>query len=408
MFRRFFEFYPLVVWALMLLVVVRPLRLGWRGSVLVAGVLLAASQKFLIYRFFGGDSFVPDLPELFVNVTGWSYSAAMILFALACAWGVVGGVWGLVHRSSRPLPRRAIGALAAVAMLVAGWGIWEGVRIPDVRRVEIALEGLPPAFDGFRLVQLTDLHCSSAARKARTAGIVRKVNALKPDLVCITGDFVDGPPSLRADDLSPLADLRAPFGVFGCAGNHEYYSDYVAWRPVFTSFGIVMLDNAHRVLEKDGARLVLGGVTDPAAVRNRRADRTVERLEPPDAAKAFAGAPADACRILLQHRPRLPPKMSRAEPVQLQLSGHTHGGMMPGIAFLVGRLENNNGFVRGLYRLGGGFLYVSPGTGQWAGFPLRLGVPAEITEIILRPRPRPLSLPPESGILSSRFPVTSK
>ena len=221
MFRLFFELFPLAAWALMLITVVRPLRLGWRWSVLVAGVLLVASQKFLIYRFFGGDAFVPNLPERFVNLTGWSYSAAMILCALSCVWGVVGGVWGLVHRSSRPSPRWAIGALAAVAMLVAGWGIWEGIRIPDVRRVEIAVEGLPAAFDGFRIVQLTDLHCSPAARKGRTVGIVAKVNALKPDLVCITGDFVDGSPELRADDLSPLRSLRAPYGVLGCAGNHE-------------------------------------------------------------------------------------------------------------------------------------------------------------------------------------------
>ena len=89
MFRLFFELFPLAAWALMLITVVRPLRLGWRWSVLVAGVLLVASQKFLIYRFFGGDAFVPDLPERFVNLTGWSYSAAMILCALSCVWGVV-------------------------------------------------------------------------------------------------------------------------------------------------------------------------------------------------------------------------------------------------------------------------------------------------------------------------------
>ena len=379
MVKLFFELFPLAAWALMLITVVRPLRFGWRGSVLVAGVLLVASQKFLIYRFFGGDAFVPDLPERFVNLTGWSYSAAMLLCALSCAWGVVGGVWRLVRRSSCPSPRLALGVLAAVAMLVAGWGIWEGVRVPDVRRVEIAVPGLPAAFDGFRIVQLTDLHCSPAARKGRTAGIVAKVNALKPDLICITGDFVDGSPEQRADDLSPLRDLRAPSGVFGCAGNHEYYSDYTAWRPVFESFGVVMLDNAHRVLEKDGARLVLGGVTDTAAIQNRGA---VTRLELPDAAKAFAGAPEGTCRILLQHRP-WDPLSAAMKGIGLQLSGHTHGGMLRGLDLLVARM-GNNGFVRGLYRMGRRALYVSSGTGQWAGFPLRLGVPAEITEIVLR------------------------
>lgn len=379
MVKLFFELFPLAAWALMLMTVVRPLRFGWRGSVLVAGVLLVASQKFLIYRFFGGDAFVPDLPERFVNLTGWSYSAAMLLCALSCVWGVVGGVWKLVRRSSCPSSRRVLGVLAAGAMLVAGWGVWEGVRVPDVRRTEIALSGLPAAFDGFRIVQLTDLHCSPAARKGRTAGIVAKANALRPDLVCITGDFVDGSPAQRADDLSPLRDLRAPYGVFGCAGNHEYYSDYAAWRPVFASFGVVMLDNAHRVLERDGARLVVGGVTDTAAIQNRG---TVTRLELPDAAKAFAGAPEGVCRILLQHRP-WDPRSAAMKGIGLQLSGHTHGGMVRGLDVLVARM-GNNGFVRGLYRMGRRALYVSSGTGQWAGFPLRLGVPAEITEIVLR------------------------
>lgn len=375
MIKRFFEFYPLVAWALMLLVVVRPLRLGWRGNLLAGGALLVASQKFLIYRLFGGDAFVPDLPERFVNATGWSYAASMILCALACAGGAAWWAWNRVRRTRRPLPRAAVGACAAVAAAVALWGVWEGVRVPDVRRVEIAVAGLPPAFDGFRIVQLTDLHCSAAARKARTAGIIRKVNALRPDLVCITGDFVDGSPAQRADDLAPLADLRAPFGVFGCAGNHEYYSGYAAWRPVFASLGVVLLDNAHRVLEKGGARLVLGGVTDPAAWSRGE--------KGPDVARAFAGAPQGVCRLLLQHRPWLPQTAAAATGVALQLSGHTHGGMMRGFDRLVARL-GNNGFVRGLYRIGRRALYVNAGTGQWAGFPLRLGVPAEIAEIVLR------------------------
>ena len=101
-----------------------------------------------------------------------------------------------------------------------------------------------------------------------------------------------------------------------------------------------------------------------------------------DVAKAFAGAPEGVCRILLQHRP-WDPRSAAVPGIALQLSGHTHGGMMHGIDRLVARLDNN-GFVRGLYQMGRRALYVSSGTGQWAGFPLRLGVPAEITEIVLR------------------------
>lgn len=366
-----FEFGPLFVWALMLLTVVRPLRLSRGGRVLLATVLLAASQKFLIFRIFGGDSFVPELPERLVNFLGWTYSSSMILFALSC-------VWGVVRRMTKyPSPRCVISILAAVAMAIAGWGVWAGVRVPDVRRVEIAIDGLPPAFDGFRIVHLTDLHCSSAARRGRTLGIVERVNELNPDLVCITGDLVDGRPDRRADDLSPLRDLRARYGVYGCDGNHEYFGAYERWHELFAAWGITMLRNEHRVIEKDGARLALGGVTDPAVLLRRP-----EGLAYPDVREAFRGAPSNACRILLQHRPLLP-KTNEEEGVRLQLSGHTHGGAIRGFDLLVARM-GNHGFVRGFYQVGRMALYVNSGTGQWAGFPLRLGVPAEIAEIVLR------------------------
>ncbi|MGN0846676.1 MAG: metallophosphoesterase [Kiritimatiellia bacterium] len=384
MFKAIFEFGPLLVWATLLFTVVRPLRLARRWSLALVALLLIGSQKFLIYRFLGGDSFVPELPEWFLTVTGWSYSASMLLFALSLAWLVARGV----RPAWRPLSRWVIPVLAAVAMVVAGWGVWEGIRVPGVRHIGVAVQDLPPAFDGLRIVQLTDLHCSAASRKARTEGIVARVNELEPDLVCITGDFVDGLPEERAGDLAPLRGLKTKLGVFGCAGNHEYYSDYRAWRPVYESFGVTMLDNAHRVIERDGAKIALGGVTDPVAGHARlivRAGRLADRMEPTNVRKAFAGAPADACRILLQHRP-MQPKVNADLGVRLQLTGHTHGGAILGLDRLVARM-GNNGFVRGLYQVGRMALYVSPGTGQWAGFPLRLGVSAEITEITLRRAP---------------------
>ena len=372
-----FEFGPLLVWPVLLLLAVRPLKFGRTASVALGLLLLFATQKFLIYRIFGGDSFVPELPQRFVNFTGWTYSSSMIFFGLVCFWSLAkrfSAPWASVAWNRRVLP-----VLAVLSLSVAGWGVWEGVRVPSVRRVEIAVEDLPAAFDGFRIVQLTDLHISSAARKDRTRGIVDRTNGLKPDLVCITGDFVDGSPGNRADDLSPLRDLRAAYGVFGCAGNHEYICDYSSWRAVYADFGVTMLDNAHRVIEKDGARLALGGVTDPAAGWHTTSE---SEREYPDVRKAFLGAPADACRILMQHRP-LFPRLNEEHGVRLQLTGHTHGGAIRGLDLLVARM-GNHGFVRGLYRVGRLALYVSPGTGQWAGFPLRLGVPAEITEIVLR------------------------
>ncbi len=364
MYRAIFAYGPLAAWALLLIVVVHPLRLKAPGRIALSLVLLALTQKFLIYQLLGGDALVPDLPERFINVTGWLYSSCMILCALACAWTVVCGAWRLcLHRAA---PCAVIPALAVVALLTAGWGVWEGVRVPDVKRIELPVKGLPAAFDGFRLVQISDIHCSSAARRARTAGIVAAVNALDADLVCLTGDLVDGSPTERADDLAPLADLRARYGVASCTGNHEKYSIYKAWRPVFDALHLGMLDNDARVIEKGGAALAIGGVLEWR----------------PNVAQAFTNVPPAACRILLKHRP-FPPATNAQDRVALQLSGHTHGGMMPVLDRIVARL-GNGGFVRGLYRLGDFTLYVNPGTGQWAGFPLRLGVPAEITLFTLR------------------------
>jgi predicted MPP superfamily phosphohydrolase len=394
MLVRLFEFGPLAVWAALLFAFVRPLRLGRVRSCVLGIILLAASQKFLIYRIFGGNSFVPDLPERFVNFTGWAYSTCMLLFAGVCAWWTVHASFRLAQRAAlwrkkrgradaesgvlaTSAARRAFLSMPIAAACVAGWGIWEGVRVPRVHEFDVRVKGLPAAFDGFRIVHLTDLHCSPAARITRTRGIVDAVNALDADLVCITGDFVDGSPEQRMDDMRPLALLRARHGVLGCAGNHEYYHDYAKWRPMFESLGITMLDNAHRMISHNGATIAVGGVTDFVAPHNMR-----RAMEGPDVAKAFAAVPANTCRILLQHQPKRA-VANDAWDVRLQLSGHTHGGAILGFDLLVKRM--NEGLVRGLYRMGRLALYVNSGTGQWAGFPLRLGVPAEIAVLRLRP-----------------------
>lgn len=393
MIVRLFEFGPLVVWAALLFAFVRPLRLGRARSIALGALLFVASQKFLIYRIFGGDAFVPDLPERFVNFTGWAYSTCMLLFAGVCAWWTLRGCFLLAMRIARrgkldeparprttldaPMTRRAFLSMPAVAAGAAAWGIWEGVRVPSVHELDVQVVDLPAAFDGFRIVHLSDLHCSPAARRGRTQGIVDVVNSLAADLVCITGDFVDGSPEQRMDDMRPLASLRARHGVMGCSGNHEYYHDYAEWRPMLESLGITMLDNAHRVISRGDANIAVGGVTDFVAQYNWR-----RVMEGPDVAKAFAGAPSDACRILLQHQPKKVDR-NRVWDVRLQLSGHTHGGAILGFDLLVKSMNEDH--VRGLYREGNLALYVNSGTGQWAGFPLRLGVPAEIAVLRLRP-----------------------
>ena len=383
-YHLFFLVFPFFAWLIVLWFGVRPLRLPRAWAIAFAVLLFLASQKFVVYAVLGGDAFKPELPETFIHVTGWAYSSFMLFVGLVCTAAIVKGLaWFFLNprqreaiRATQGIRRRQfVAGLAAVG--TAGWGVWEGIRVPRIKRTEIEVEGLPRAFDGFRIVHLSDLHCSAAARREHMKGIVAQANTLNADIVCITGDFVDGSVEARREDLEPLKDLKSRLGVFGCAGNHEYYSGYRTWRPVFEELGISMLDNDHHVFVRGEARLVLGGIPDETACSPRYAGDSVT----PDVVRTFEGAP-EGCRILMKHRPIHLSEHER-HGVRLQLSGHTHGGACRGMDLLVAKMGNED-HLRGLYREERIALYVNPGTGQWAGFPLRLGVPAEVSELILR------------------------
>ena len=271
---------------------------------------------------------------------------------------------------------RASGIMLGSALALSGFGVWQAVRVPDVRTVEIVLPRLPAELDGFRLVQLTDLHVSRLYQTPWVQAVVEKTNALNPDLILITGDLIDGTPQDRADDVSPLRDLKARLGVFAIPGNHEYYAEYRQWQSAFAGLGLRMLLNEHVLIAEKGQTLVFAGVTD----------RTAARIGAPmpDVHAALAGAPKDAVTVLMDHQPRNA-RTNAGTGVDLQLSGHTHGGQVLGL-HLVTRYVNG-GFVSGLYQIDRMQLYVSRGAGLWPGFPIRLGVPSEITEIVLRSSP---------------------
>ncbi len=383
-YHLFFLAFPFFAWLIVLYFGVRPLRLPRAWAIAFAVLLFLVSQKFVVYAVLGGDAFTPELPETFIHVTGWAYSSFMLFVGLVCTAAIVKGLaWFFLNprqreamRATQGIRRRQfVAGLAAAG--TAGWGVWEGIRVPRIKRTEIEVEDLPRAFDGFRIVHLSDLHCSAAARREHMKGIVAQANTLNADIVCITGDFVDGSVEARREDLEPLKDLKSRLGVFGCAGNHEYYSGYRTWRPVFEELGISMLDNAHHVFVRGEACLVLGGIPDETACSPQYAGDSVT----PDVVRTFEGAP-EGCRILMKHRPIHLSEHER-HGVRLQLSGHTHGGACRGMDLLVAKMGNED-HLRGLYREERIALYVNPGTGQWAGFPLRLGVPAEVSELILR------------------------
>lgn len=357
-----------------------PLRLKWGWKALLAVLLAVAAFKFHLLHLFGGPMFFsPVLPEGVLLAAAWLFSVLFLFFFLLLAADVIRLLYLLVLfclRKKKTERFRIIGnrvnlALLAFAAVLATVGMAGGTGVPRVKEETISVNHLPDGADGLTVAVLADLHVDGITRADRIRKIVERTNALNPDIVIIAGDFVDGTVPVHGDDLRPLADLKARYGVFGVPGNHEYYSGYEEWMEFLPTLGIRMLHNEH--VQTGGGAVVLAGVTDPVA--------GIMGKEEPDIRKALAGAPEKGVRILAAHQPRLAPEAAE-HGVDLQVSGHTHGGMIAGIDRLVARF--NEGFVSGLYTVGGMKLYVSNGAGIRNGIPIRIGVPSEIVLIRLR------------------------
>jgi hypothetical protein len=269
--------------------------------------------------------------------------------------------------------RLAAGAAAAVS---GGLGAiaWRAAHGPiAVKRIDVALLRLPKAHDGLRIVQLTDVHVGSTIGRAFVEDMVRRANALAPDLVAITGDLVDGSVPDLGPAVAPLAELRARHGVFFVTGNHEYFSGAEPWLRELERLGVRVLRNERVSIGAGDDAFDLAGVDDHSAERYGGVPHD-EAL-----ARAFAGRDPAREVVLLAHQPRSFTAAARFG-VGLQLSGHTHGGQMWPFGLIV-RLTQP--FLAGLHRAGDSQIYVSRGTGYW-GPPMRLAAPAEITEIVLR------------------------
>lgn len=352
-----------------------PLPLSRGGRALLAVILLAASQYHLIQIWVFGTMFSPEMPRWAVLIAGWAFCSFVLLFVFVVLADVVGAVLAALRiHVAKPLmrPRSRI-VVAVLAGTLAALGLSQATLVPNVRTVEVRIKNLPPELDRLRVVQLTDLHISKLFQAPWVAAVVARTNALHPDLIVVTGDLIDGTTTDRKPDVAPLAELKARLGIIGIPGNHEYYFHEPQWHAEFERLGIQMVLNEHLVIGEGSESLVIAGVTDEAATQFGMAG--------PDLNAALRGAPEMAPIILLKHRPAGAARSAQAG-VALQLSGHTHGGMIKGLGQL-GRFANE-GFVSGAYQLGAMTLYTSNGAGLWNGFPIRLGVPAEITELILR------------------------
>jgi predicted MPP superfamily phosphohydrolase len=269
--------------------------------------------------------------------------------------------------------RRDSALIATVlGFLITLLGFSNARRTAAVSRVTVPISNLPAALQGFQLVQISDIHIGPTIRGGYLRRIVLAVNRLKPDMVAITGDLVDGSVRELGPHVAPLAELVSRHGSYFVTGNHEYYSGAHSWIAELRRLGLTVLLNDHVVLRHDGALAVVAGVTDYSAAHFDPSHQS-------NPFAAIAGAPPDAgVKILLAHQPRSAPAAADAG-FDLQLSGHTHGGQFMPWNFFV---KMQQPFVAGLHRLRHLWVYTSRGTGYW-GPPKRFGAPSEITLVTL-------------------------
>ncbi|MFF4492732.1 metallophosphoesterase [Streptomyces sp. NPDC001546] len=273
--------------------------------------------------------------------------------------------------ADRGLPRRVFvarvlgGAAVAAAGVTVGGGAYGVLRGPRVKRVRVPLARLPRAAHGFRIAVVSDVHLGPILGRAHTRRVVETVNRTQPDLIAVVGDLVDGSVHDLGPAAEPLRELRARHGSFFVTGNHEYFSGAQQWVDHVRELGLVPLENARRELP----HFDLAGVNDVQGEKEGKG---------PDFQAALGDRDRSRTSVLLAHQPVVIHDAVR-HGVDLQLSGHTHGGQLwPGN--YVAELANPT--VAGLERYGDTQLYVSRGAGAW-GPPVRVGAPSDITVVEL-------------------------
>ena len=369
---RLFHIWTLLPALYVLFRFIRPLPAPLSAKIVTTGIMLVASEFHLITKLFTGNMFSPEIPKPLLLLTTWLFGMTIFMAALL----VLRDIYRIVHRlvSGHRLKWHSAFwfILPVLAAMLTTLALKNGTAVPEVKKTDVALRGLPPLFEGYRIVQLTDLHASRLLPRSWIQDVVNRTLELDADMVVVTGDMIDGWPDARFSDIEPLGQLRARDGVFAVTGNHEYYFDAENWIQTFEKLGMHFLNNAGYRVSRDGDSLYLAGVTDAVAPSYG--------LPGPDLAQALKSSRPGETIILLDHRPENA-VLAAERGVSLQLSGHTHGGMIAGLDKLIALA--NNGFVSGLYKQGSLNLYVSNGSGIWNGFPFRLGKPAEITLITL-------------------------
>ncbi len=351
-----------------------PLLPGGWGAVAV-GLAVGTIPVWTLLRGFQGISYPSAATRLLILRPFWYAMLFMPLLAIAT---LVGALTGLPFGGFGAGGRWALGTAAALVAVTALVG-WAGSRRLTVKHLNVHMPRLPAAFDGLKLVQISDLHVGPQTSQRFMERIAKVVQAAKPDLIFVTGDQVDD----FARDVQLFNDafgaLHAPLGVFAVAGNHDVYAGWDAVHRGLSEAGIIVLVNEAVTVERDGQRLWVAGTGDPAG---KSWSPGGGRGAAPDIERTLADVPPNEPVLAMAHNPVLWPALAERG-VDLTLSGHTHYGQLAipswGWSMASPFLE----LAMGSHQAGGSLLYIHPGSNYW-GIPFRIGVFPEVAVLTLR------------------------
>ena len=248
----YIQSFVLIAYAICSLLI--PLRISSKGKILVLCAILVCGFKYVVYDLTGGI-LEPKLPPYVVIILESLFASLLLCVFLLIVKDVFSLILFVLRKAdilSWHLPQNKIAVVVSfIALSLGFYGTFSQFVTPKVQTVEVAIKNLPKEFDGFKVVQLTDIHVGPILKQDYVQRITDKTNLLKPDLVAITGDFVDGSVTNLAHEFEPLRDLNAPFGVYAVTGNHEYYSGAAEWIDALSRLNIKFLNNENDIIVKN-------------------------------------------------------------------------------------------------------------------------------------------------------------
>ncbi|MFF4594703.1 metallophosphoesterase [Amycolatopsis sp. NPDC001319] len=336
------------------------------GTVVFAGAMVAFPM--LMFRGHG-----PRQSDAAARAGDVLLGTIWVLFT----WSVLGHVLRLALLAAGvddpARPRIVAAASLAVSVVLLAVGNRVAMRVPPVKETDVVIPRLGAGVDGLRIAVITDTHYGPLDRTKWSEKLVAEVNRLQADVVCHAGDLADGSVAKRRKQVDPLGGVQAGLGRFYITGNHEYFGEAQAWLDHMASLGWDTLHNRSTLVERGGDRILFAGIDDPTGAASGLPGHG------PDLPAALAGADPDVPVVLLAHQPKQVNE-AREAGIDLQISGHTHGGQIWPFHLLV-RLDQPT--LSGLTRHGPTQLYNSRGSGFW-GPPFRVFAPNEISLLTLR------------------------